>query len=137
MFNQSNTGASNTSVWNRFNPYGYDNGTTRAPAPAPVAAPQAAPIMPLPAALTNPFSSAISGGQSGGQSGTLQPFINRNTQLANDALYGGLLNQAPQNLVSGDAGGTAINPTPPNQAQFGLLGMNKQPMFGNRAWLEA
>lgn len=117
----------------------YTQKARQAPAPA-------APSMPMPAYLTDPFGTAMSGTQSG----TLQPFINRNTQSANDALYGGLLNQAPQNLVAGDAGGTPVNPPPswfnipsdtptPNQAQIGLLGaqMNKQPMFGNRSWMEA
>jgi hypothetical protein len=98
----------------------------------------------------DPFGTAMSGGVSG----TLQPFVNRNTQMANNALYGGLLGYQPQQLKSGDAGGTPVDPTPPqwrlpsaipnaNQAQVGLLGPqaenynNPQPgIFGNRAWME-
>jgi hypothetical protein len=98
----------------------------------------------------DPFGTAMSGTKSG----TLQPFINRNTQLANNALYGGLLGYQPQQLVAGDAGGTPVNPTPPqwklpsaipnpNQAQVGLLGpqaanynQQEKPIFGNRAWME-
>jgi hypothetical protein len=94
----------------------------------------------------DPFGTAMSGTKSG----TLQPFINRNTQLANNALYGGLLGYQPQQLMAGDAGGTPVNPTPPqwklpsaiptaNQAQVGLLGPQAQtdkPIFGNRAWME-
>lgn len=89
----------------------------------------------------DPFGTAMSGTQSG----TLQPFINRNTQQASNALYGGLLGYQPQSVIAGDAGGTPQNsavpnwklpsaiPTP-NQAQMGLLGPN-QPMFGNRSWM--
>jgi hypothetical protein len=98
----------------------------------------------------DPFGTAMSGNKSG----TLQPFVNRNTQMANNALYGGLLGYQPQQLKTGDAGGTPVDPTPPqwrlpsaipnaNQAQVGLLGpqaenYNKpQPgIFGNRAWME-
>jgi hypothetical protein len=89
----------------------------------------------------DPFGTAMSGGVSG----TLQPFINRNTQQASNALYGGLLGYQPQSLVAGDAGGTPQNSMvpnwrlpsaipQPNQAQMGLLGPN-QPMFGNRSWM--
>ena len=98
----------------------------------------------------DPFGTAMSGGKSG----TLQPFINRNTGLANNALYGGLLGYQPQKLVAGDAGGTPMSPDAPqwklpsaipniNQAQVGLLGpqaadyrQQEQPIFGNRAWME-
>jgi hypothetical protein len=83
----------------------------------------------------DPFGTAMSGTKSG----TLQPFINRNTQLANNALYGGLLGYQPQQLMAGDAGGTPVSPTPPQfnlpsaipQDQQGLLGG-----FGKRAWME-
>jgi hypothetical protein len=120
----------------------------------------AKPIGPMPSAAPpkqqgadmygDPFGTAMSGTQKG----TLQPFINRNTQLANNALYGGLLGYQPQQLVAGDAGGTPVNPTPPqwklpsaiatpNQAQVGLLGpqaadymKQEKPIFGNRAWME-
>jgi hypothetical protein len=102
----------------------------------------------------NPFFNPFGTAQSGGVAGTLQPYINRNTSLANNALYGGLLGYQPQQLKAGDAGGTPVNPTPPqwklpsaiptaNQAQVGLLGPqaanynNPQPgIFGNRAWME-
>jgi hypothetical protein len=85
--------------------------------------------------FSDPFSTAMSGTKSG----TLQPFINRNTQLANNALYGGLLGYQPQQLKAGDAGGTPISPTPPQfnipsaipQGPQGLLGS-----FGKRAWME-
>jgi hypothetical protein len=91
----------------------------------------------------DPFGTAMSGTKSG----TLQPFINRNTQQASNALYGGLLGYQPQSLVAGDAGGTPQNSMVPNwrlpsaipqphQAQMGLLGPN-QPMFGNRSWMGA
>lgn len=100
--------------------------------------PQApAPLQPSPM-FANPFSTAMSGTQSG----TLQPYINRNTQLANNALYGGLLNSQPQQLLAGDAGGTPVNPTPPQfnlpsaLPQNGPLAEQDKPMFGNRAWME-
>jgi hypothetical protein len=115
----------------------------------PMPAPQ--PMMPQSSGMfKDPFGTAMSGTQKG----TLQPFINRNTQMANSALYGGLLGYQPQQLKSGDAGGTPVDPTPPqwrlpsaipnaNQAQVGLLGPqaanynNPQPgIFGNRAWME-
>jgi hypothetical protein len=78
----------------------------------------------------NPFSTATSGGVSG----TLQPYVNRMTQNANNALYGGLLNYQPQPIVAGDAGGTPVNSTPPKgfSLEGGLLnGAN----FGNRSWM--
>jgi hypothetical protein len=120
--------------------YGYTGG-----APAPVQ-----PQMQSSGMFKDPFGTAMSGTQKG----TLQPFINRNTSLANNALYGGLLGYQPQQLMAGDAGGTPVNPTPPqwnlpsaipdaSQAQMGLLGPqaanynNPQPkIFGNRAWME-
>jgi hypothetical protein len=103
--------------------------------------------------FSNPFTTA----SSGGVQGTLQPYINRMTQNASNALYGGLLNYQPQSLVAGDAGGTPRNskvpqwnlpsaiPTP-NQGQIGLLGPQannyqsldqQQPVFGKRSWMEA
>lgn len=57
----------------------------------------------------DPFGSAMSGTKSG----TLQPYVNRMTQNANNALYGGLLGYQPQSIVAGDAGGTPVNSTPP------------------------
>ncbi len=101
------------------------------------------------ASLTNPFQSA----SSGGVGGTLQPYINRMTGNASNALYGGLLGYNPQSLVAGDAGGTPQNGqapqwhlpsaiTTPNQGQIGLLGAQANPqqqmgMFGNRSWMVA
>lgn len=97
----------------------------------------------------NPFASA----SSGGVSGTLQPYVNRMTQNANQALYGGLLGYQPSQLVAGNAGGTPVSPnTPqwrlpsaiptPNQGQVGLLGAQANPqqqmgVFGNRSWMVA
>ena len=83
----------------------------------------------------NPFSTAMSGTQSG----TLQPYVNRMTQNANNALYGGLLGYKPQSIVAGDAGGTPVNSTPP---QFNIPsalqgygnGLNFTG-FGNRSWM--
>jgi len=99
--------------------------------------------------LNNPFASA----SSGGVRGTLQPYINRMTQNASNALYGGLLGYSPQSMVAGNAGGTPQNsqvpqwrlpsaiPTP-NQGQIGLLGAQANPqqqmgVFGNRSWMAA
>jgi hypothetical protein len=121
-----------------------------APKPAAMPASQNMPNTPFSGMFADPFSTAMSGNKSG----TLQPFINRNTNLANNALYGGLLGYQPQQLMAGDAGGTPVNPTPPqwklpsaipnpNQAQVGLLGpqggnynQQEKPIFGNRAWME-
>jgi hypothetical protein len=54
---------------------------------------------------------------SGNQKGTLQPYINRMTSNANNALYAGLLGYQPQQLIAGDAGGTPVHPQAP---QFSL-----------------
>lgn len=80
--------------------------------------------------LNNPFVSA----SSGGVSGTLQPYVNRMTQNANNALYGGLLNYQPQSIIAGNAGGTPVNSTPPQgfNLQSALLNNN----FGNRSWMQ-
>jgi len=86
--------------------------------------------------FSNPFSTAMSGTQSG----TLQPYVNRNTQLSSNALYGGLLGYSPQSQVAGDAGGTPQNSTVP---QFNLpsaipttgQGLNFTG-FGNRSWMK-
>lgn len=83
----------------------------------------------------DPFGTAMSGTQTG----TLQPYVNRMTQNANNALYGGLLGYKPQSIVAGDAGGTPVNSTPP---QFNLpsaipqqgQGLNFTG-FGNRSWM--
>lgn len=50
----------------------------------------------------NPFTGAMSGTQSG----TLQPYVNHQTDLASQALNGGLLNYHPQSFQSGAAGGS-------------------------------
>lgn len=78
----------------------------------------------------NPFASA----SSGGVSGTLQPFVNRNTSLANNALYGGLLGYQPQQLMAGNAGGTPVSPQPP---QYNMPSAFPQGLlsFGNRSWM--
>jgi len=83
----------------------------------------------------NPFGTAMSGTQSG----TLQPYVNRMTQNASNALYGGLLGYSPQSMVAGDAGGTPQNSSVP---QFNLpsaipqtgQGLNFTG-FGNRSWM--
>jgi hypothetical protein len=97
--------------------------------------------------FADPFSTAMSGNEKF----SLQPYINRMTQNASNALYGGFLNYKPQSMVAGNAGGTPINSTvpnwhlpsaipTPNQGQVGLIGSqaNQQPqgIFGNRAWME-
>jgi len=98
----------------------------------------------------NPFGTAMSGTQKG----TLQPYVNRMTQNASNALYGGLLGYSPQSLIAGNAGGTPVNSTvpswslpsaipTPNQGQVGLLGAQAnnqqlpQGIFGNRSWMVA
>lgn len=82
--------------------------------------------------FSNPFSTAMSGTQTG----TLQPYVNRMTQNASNALYGGLLNYSPQSLIAGDAGGTPQNSTAP---QFNLPSAIGQGLnftgFGNRSWM--
>lgn len=81
----------------------------------------------------NPFSTAMSGTQSG----TLQPYVNRMTQNANNALYGGLLGYQPQGIIAGDAGGTPVNSTPPQfnlQSAIPQQGLNFTG-FGNRSWM--
>jgi len=83
----------------------------------------------------NPFGTAMSGTQSG----TLQPYVNRMTQNASNALYGGLLGYSPKSVVAGDAGGTPQNSSVP---QFNLpsaipttgQGLNFTG-FGNRSWM--
>lgn len=86
--------------------------------------------------FTDPFGTAMSGGQSG----TLQPYINRMTQNASNALYGGLLNYQPQSMIAGNAGGTPQNSTVPQgfnipsalQNYMNGQGLN----FGNRSWMQ-
>lgn len=83
----------------------------------------------------DPFGTAMSGTKSG----TLQPYVNRMTQNASNALYGGLLGYSPQSMVAGDAGGTPVNSTAPQfnipsaLSQYGN-GLNFTG-FGNRSWM--
>lgn len=81
----------------------------------------------------DPFGTAMSGNERG----TLQPYVNRMTQNASNALYGGLLNYSPQSMVAGSAGGTPQNSTVPQfDIQSALKGMNGQSLgFGNRSWM--
>lgn len=93
-----------------------------------------------PAASTGMFSDPFSTAMSGTQSGTLQPYVNRMTQNASNALYGGLLGYQPQSMMAGNAGGTPINSTVPQgfnipsalQSMMGGQGLN----FGNRSWMQ-
>jgi hypothetical protein len=63
----------------------------------------------------------------------LQEYINRNTQNASDALYGGLLNYSPRSLIAGNAGGTPQNSSVPNfNIPAGLLNAS----FGQRSWMK-
>ncbi|MES2637553.1 MAG: hypothetical protein V4605_09525 [Pseudomonadota bacterium] len=83
----------------------------------------------------NPFTSA----SSGGVAGTLQPYINRMTQNASNALYGGLLNYQPQAMQAGNAGGTPITSQVPEDfnIQSALKGAQSGGLlnFGNRSWM--
>jgi len=80
----------------------------------------------------NPFGTAMSGTKSG----TLQPYINRMTQNASNALYGGLLGYQPQSLIAGDAGGTPQNSTVPQFNMPSALGQGLNfTGFGNRSWM--
>jgi hypothetical protein len=83
----------------------------------------------------NPFGTAMSGTKSG----TLQPYVNRNSQMANQALYGGLLGYNPRAIMSGDAGGTPVNSTPPQFNMQSAIPQQGQGLnftgFGNRSWM--
>lgn len=83
----------------------------------------------------DPFGTAMSGTQSG----TLQPYVNRMTQNASNALYGGLLDYKPQSLIAGDAGGTPVNSTAPQWNLPSSIGGVGQGLnftgFGNRSWM--
>lgn len=83
----------------------------------------------------NPFGTAMSGTKSG----TLQPYVNRMTQNANRALYGGLLGYRPQSIVTGDAGGAPVNSTPPQFNMQSAIPQQGQGLnftgFGNRSWM--
>jgi len=87
------------------------------------------------AMFSNPFGTAMSGTQTG----TLQPYVNRMTQNASNALYGGLLGYSPQSLIAGDAGGTPVNSTAPQWNLPSAIGGTGQGLnftnFGNRAWM--
>jgi hypothetical protein len=78
----------------------------------------------------DPFGTAMSGGVSG----TLQPYVNRMTQNADNALNGGLLNYSPQSMEAGDAGGTPVNSTPPQGFNLQSALLNGE--FGKRSWMK-
>jgi hypothetical protein len=86
--------------------------------------------------FSDPFGTAMSGNQTG----TLQPYVNRMTQNASNALYSGLLNYQPQPMISGGAGGQNISTQVPQvfnipsalQGMMGGQGLN----FGNRSWMK-
>lgn len=117
--------------------------------PAPVAAPapvvQAEPELDYSSSIfSDPFSTAMSGNEKY----TLQPYINRMTQNASNALYGGLMDYKPQSMVAGNAGGTPINSTVPNwhlpsaiPTQSGLLSPEVKEklkgLFSNRSWMRS
>lgn len=110
---------------------------------------QQQPTSPNTGMYGDPFSTAMSGNQKF----SLQPYVNRMTQNASNALYGGLLGYRPQSMIAGNAGGTPVNSTvpnwrlpsaipTPNQGQVGLLGAQANPqqqmgIFGNRPWMVA
>lgn len=106
--------------------FGLFNGPQQvAAAPAPVVQKQQDTGM-----YGNPFSTAMSGMKAG----TLQPYVNRMTQNANNALYGGLLDYKPQPIVAGDAGGTPVNSTPPQGFNLQSALLNGE--FGKRSWMK-
>lgn len=129
-----------------YHGFGLYQPTSYTPAPAPAPVPQDNYNTSI---FADPFSTAMSGNQKF----SLQPYVNRMTQNASNALYGGLLGYQPQSMVAGNAGGTPVNskvpkwnlpsaiPTP-NQGQVGLIGSkaNQQQqmgIFGNRSWMAA
>jgi hypothetical protein len=86
----------------------------------------------------DPFGTAMSGNQSG----TLQPFVNKMTNQASNALYGGLQSYQPQPMQSGNAGGQTIQTEVP---QFSMPPAMQSMMqgqdgggfgFGKRAWMK-
>jgi hypothetical protein len=83
---------------------------------------------------TNGNGDQFSSAMSGGKSGTLQPYVNRMTQDANKALYGGLLNYQPSPIVAGDAGGVPVNSTPPQGFNLQSALLNSE--FGKRSWMK-
>jgi hypothetical protein len=78
----------------------------------------------------DPFGTAMSGMMKG----TLQPYVNRMTQDANKALYGGLLDYQSSPIIAGDAGGTPINSTPPQGFNLQSALLNGE--FGKRSWMK-
>jgi len=105
----------------------------------PIGAPTAQPPPPQQPLNNGMFGDPFGTAMSGGQSGTLQPYVNRMTQNASNALYGGLLNYKPQSMIAGNAGGTPVNPQAPQGFNIpsALQGMqNGQGLnFGNRSWM--
>lgn len=82
---------------------------------------------------SDPFASAMSGNQQG----TLQPFINRQTNNAYNALNSGLLGYSPQAMQAGNASGTPITANDPKASQFNLQGLlSNFEGFGNRSWMD-
>ena len=86
----------------------------------------------------DPFGSAMSGNQQG----TLQPYVNKMTNQASNALYGGLQGYQPQPMASGNAGGQPIQSEVP---QFSMPPAMQSMMqgqegggfgFGKRAWMK-
>lgn len=77
--------------------------------------------------FTNPFGTAMSGTQKG----SLQPYVNYQNLLANNALYSGLLGYQPTAMQAGNAGGIPVSPQAP---QFSLPGLLSQ-TFANRPWM--
>lgn len=79
--------------------------------------------------IADPFTPTMSGTEHN----TLQPYINQQTQMASDALNGGLLGQSMP-MQSGNAGGMPMTATQP---QFNLQGaLANFKGFGNRAWMD-
>ena len=66
----------------------------------------------------------------------LQPYVNRMTNNASSALYGGLQGYQPQSLFSGDAGGEAIQTTAPQFNLQSAMQGQEGGLFGNRAWMK-
>lgn len=93
------------------------------------------PAFSLSGMYKDPFGTAMSGTQTG----TLQPYINRMTQNASNALYGGLLGYSPRSMIAGDAGGTPVNSTVPQFNIPSALGQYGNGLnftgFGNRSWM--
>jgi hypothetical protein len=89
---------------------------------------------PTSGASTGMFGDPFGTAMSGMKSGTLQPYVNRMTQDANKALYGGLLNYQPSPIIAGDAGGTPVDSTPPQGFDLQSALLNGE--FGKRSWMK-